>query len=157
MTSRPINDLGALLFAVMALAFAASAQAEESVVVLTNPGAVARDLDRSSLQAIFLMRTREWPDGTPIRVFVLPPNHPVHSQFAREKLGTYPYILQRGWDRLVFTGTGLGPQVVGDESDMMNKVAETKGAIGYVSSEAKQHGGVPARSPAQGGPDAVKH
>ncbi|WP_199720492.1 substrate-binding domain-containing protein [Stagnimonas aquatica] len=119
------------------LLLAAPVQAQEaassSVTVITSPGLPAQDLSRATLQAIYLMRLRQWPDGTPIRVFVLPEGSQVHDHFAREKLGTYPYILQRTWDRLVFTGTGLAPEQVHSEDEMRQKVMSTKGAIGYLS------------------------
>ena len=33
------------------------------------------------------------------------------------------------------TGTGRAPEIVADETEMRRKVATTKGAIGYLSSE----------------------
>jgi hypothetical protein len=96
---------------------------------VTNPGV---------LRAAFTMRLREWPDGTPVRVFVLPDQNPLHEKFCREQLAVYPYALRRIWDRLVFTGTGFAPQTVRSEQEMLDRVAQTPGAIGYRS-------GTPAR------------
>jgi ABC-type phosphate transport system substrate-binding protein len=116
-----------------ALLCAGPARAEDSVAVITSPDRDEPALSRAKLQAIYLMRVRQWPDGTPIRVFVLPESSAVHDRFAREKLGTYPYILRRAWDRLVFTGGGLAPEVVYSEEEMRQKVLNSKGAIGYLS------------------------
>lgn len=109
----------------------AAASAPADIKVLTSPDLHAPKLDRQTLRAIFLMRVRQWPDGTPVRVFVLPGDDPVHDRFARELLGAYPYVLERNWDRLVFTGTGLAPEVVRTEQEMRQKVQNTRGAIGY--------------------------
>jgi ABC-type phosphate transport system substrate-binding protein len=107
------------------------ALAGDTVQVIANADRAPLKLDRPVLQAIFLMRVREWPDGTPVRVFVMPTDSELHDRFARELLGTYPYVLNRTWDRMVFTGTGLAPAVVRSEQEMRDKVSKTPGAIGY--------------------------
>jgi hypothetical protein len=66
-------------------------------------------------------------------VFVLPDGDPLHVEFCREQLGTFPYVLRATWDRLVYTGTGIAPEVVANEKEMRRRVAMTRGAIGYVS------------------------
>jgi ABC-type phosphate transport system substrate-binding protein len=117
-----------------------AARTSADIIVLTSPGLRAPKLDRQTLRAIFLMRVRQWPDGTPVRVFVLPGDSAVHDRFVRELLGTYPYVLERTWERLVFTGTGFAPEIVRSEQEMRQKIQGTRGAIGYaVASPADQH------------------
>lgn len=101
------------------------------VIVSPEQGSVA--IDRGMLRAIFTTRLRQWPDGTPIHVFVLPDDNAVHDQFCREQLGMYPYVLRELWDRLLYTGTGLTPTVVRSEAEMRERVRGTPGAIGYLS------------------------
>lgn len=121
-----------LAIALALLVCGAATAAGPAVEIVTSPGIEAPRLDRQTLRAIFLMRVRQWPDGTPVRVFVLPGDNALHDRFARELLGTYPYVLERNWDRMVFTGTGLAPEVVRSEEEMRQKVLNTRGAIGYV-------------------------
>jgi ABC-type phosphate transport system substrate-binding protein len=108
-----------------------AAAAAESVEPLVNRDHSGVSLDREQLRAIFLMRMREWPDGEPIRVFVLRDDAGLHDAFVRQRLGTYPYVLRSVWDRMVYTGTGLGPTAVGSESELRERVLSTPGAIGY--------------------------
>ncbi|THD01189.1 hypothetical protein B1810_20815 [Panacagrimonas perspica] len=115
------------------VAFANVVAAGGSVDIVTSPEHADVALDRTSIRAIFSARLRQWPDGSPIRVFVLPDSEPVHAQFCREQLGTFPYVLRAAWDRLVYTGTGLAPEVVSNEREMRVRLAATRGAIGYVS------------------------
>lgn len=103
------------------------------VTVITSKGNAAAPLDRQMVRAIFTLRLRQWPDGSPVRVFVLPDANPLHVEFCRNQLGTFPYVLRASWDRLVFTGTGIAPEVVSSEKQMRERVAATPGAIGYVS------------------------
>jgi hypothetical protein len=103
------------------------------VDVIVSPSLMSTKLDRGLLRAVFTMRLRQWPDGSPVRVFVLPDNDPLSDLFYRERLGMYSYVLRRAWDRMVFTGTGLAPTIVQTEREMIERVRSTPGAIGYVS------------------------
>lgn len=89
-------------------------------------------LSRNALRAIFGMRLRVWPDGTPIRVFVLSDESRIHAGFAKKKLGIFPHQLRRAWDRLVYSGTGQAPHEVPSAREMRAKIASTPGAIGYL-------------------------
>jgi hypothetical protein len=106
----------------------------QEISVITSPDRASVTVDRQLLLAMFTMRMRAWPDGTPARVFVLPDSDRLHDRFCRELLGTYPYVLRSSWDRLVFTGAGLAPVTVRNESEMREKVRSTPGAIGYALS-----------------------
>ena len=111
-------------------AFAAAADLE----IIANPKGATESLDASTLRGIFGMRVSRWPDGTPIRVFVLPDDNPVHAEFAKRILNTYPHQLRRNWDRLVFSGTGNAPIQVKSEREMLDMIRSTPGSIGYVES-----------------------
>lgn len=111
--------------------FAPSVVAQTLIV---NPQVSDTQLTRNSARAIFAMRTPQWSDGTPVHVFVLADNHPIHSEFTKQVLGMFPYQLRRIWDRQVFSGTGIAPITVESEQEMLDRVAETKGAIGYIHS-----------------------
>ena len=115
------------------LSFAAAPDVSTaSVDVIVSPSLASTKFDRGLLRAVFTMRMRQWPDGSSIRVFVLPDSDPLSDQFYRERLGMYSYVLRRAWDRMVFTGTGLAPTVVQTEREMIERVRSTPGAIGYV-------------------------
>lgn len=78
------------------------------------------------------MRLRNWSDNTPITVFVLRNDDPVHTAFTKEVLNMFPHQLQRSWDRLVYSGTGQAPIVVNTLQEMADRVAATPGAVGYL-------------------------
>lgn len=123
------------LLATLLLLASAAAHPQDRLAaaeVIVSPSLQSVTLDRSLLRAVFTMRVREWPDGSPIRVFVLPDENPLSDLFYRERLGMYSYVLRRAWDRMVFTGTGLAPTVVQSEEEMRERVRSTPGAIGYV-------------------------
>lgn len=107
-------------------------QAETSIEAIVHPGVNTQHLSRNSLRAIFGMRQKTWPDGLPIRVYVMPDDALLHNLFAKEKLNIFPYQLRSGWDRLIFSGTGQAPFLVNSEDEMLARVASTSGAIGYL-------------------------
>lgn len=104
-----------------------------AVELIANPDTNLARLDQDALlRAVFTLRTRTWPDGTPVRIFVFPEQHPAHESLCRDLLGTFPYVLRRAWDQALFAGTGLVPQVVDSVEEMRRRVNETPGALGYV-------------------------
>ena len=108
------------------------ARAHEHYEVVVYASVNTRSLPSNSLRAIFGMRQQTWPDGAPIKVFVLADDAPLHDSFCKEKLSAFPYQMRQAWDRLVFSGTGQAPIKVSSSEEMLNKVASTPGAIGYL-------------------------
>ena len=110
-----------------------SARAVEPYEIVANSGVSEKNISKNALRAIFGMRLQTWPDGSPIRVFVLPDDAPLHIVFSKEKLNVFPYQLRAAWDRLVFSGTGQAPETVASPEEMLAKVGSTPGAIGYLT------------------------
>jgi len=104
-------------------------------ILIIHPENNTEELSRNKLRSIFAMRTHQWSDGTPLHVFVLVDNASTHISFCKQVLGMFPYQLRRIWDRQVFSGTGTAPIMVNSEQEMLEKVARTKGGIGYVLPE----------------------
>lgn len=102
--------------------------------VIVNPDVELDAVDRNLARLLITMRMPQWPDKRPVTVFVLPDNNPVHESFAKRVLEVYPYQLRRTWDRQVFSGTGQAPRQVANEQEMIERVSQTAGAVGYVSS-----------------------
>lgn len=75
---------------------------------------------------------RNWPDNTPVTVFVLANDAPIHTTFCKEVLNMFPHQLQRAWDRLVYSGTGQAPIIVNSLEEMAEKIGNTPGAVGYM-------------------------
>ncbi|MEJ2591153.1 MAG: hypothetical protein P8178_07110 [Candidatus Thiodiazotropha sp.] len=122
-----------ILFPILLVCLSTFAFAAE-MEIIANPKGATEYLDVSTLRGIFGMRLSRWPDGTPIRVFVLPDDNPVHAKFTKRILNTYPHQLRRNWDRLVFSGTGNAPIQVESEREMLDRIRTIPGSIGYIES-----------------------
>ena len=79
------------------------------------------------------MRQLRWHNGLAITVFVLPSQHQLHQRFSKEKLGIFPYQLDRIWQKLTFSGLGAAPIVIQTPEELINAVLTTPGAIGYAA------------------------
>ncbi|MBB3231256.1 hypothetical protein [Halomonas stenophila] len=123
-----------LVWGLMSLVPSAMAQGPD-VLLVANADVETHRLTRDTTRAIFAMRQRTWPDGQAARVFVLPNSHPVHARFVKERLSVYPHQLQLAWDRVVFSGTGQAPNRVRTQVEMLEQIASTSGALGYVERE----------------------
>ena len=94
---RPISFPKRLSGVLIALICAFSAYADP--VLIAHPAVGMRDVSLNSTRLIFSMQLAQWPDGGPVRVYVLPDDSEVHRSFAKDLLSLYP-------DNCVVYGTG---------------------------------------------------
>lgn len=118
------------LVRILCLLVVSTAPAAQTMIV--NPGVGLSELTVNEARLYVTMRHKTWPNGQPVKVFVLADDAPLHRDVAKTVLGMYPYQLRRIWDRQLFSGTGQAPTVVANEAQMLQRVATTPGAIGYV-------------------------
>ncbi len=123
----------ALLVAFLSATSALAADEADPQLILNAGVAAPPSLSANTLRAIFSGRMQTWPDGTPVKVFVLPENHPLHKRFCLTYLRTFPYVLKNHWDQLTFTGAGMAPEEVATTYQLHQKVKATPGAIGYAN------------------------
>ena len=126
--------LTAVLFCLLCTGFARADV--DTVLVVANPSVTDEQVSRSFLRSVFGMRTRKWPSGAPIKVFVLRDSHPLHEKFSKSVLKTFPYNLRRIWDTRVFSGTGQYPLLVDDIEEMHRMLSTIDYAVGYLPSSA---------------------
>ena len=102
--------------------------------LIVNDAVSSRPISRNEARLYFTMRLPLWGDSVvPVKVFVLPDDHPLHRQFVKSVLGLFPYQLRQVWDRQIFSGTGQAPTTVATEQEMAERVAATPGGIGYAA------------------------
>lgn len=109
---------------------------DQSVVVVANSSVTSVELTSNQLRKIFSMRQTTWPDGQPIRVYVLPAKSEAHKRLCKDVLKMFPYQIERLWNKLAYSGLGETPIEVETAEQMKQKIASTPGAIGYVLSSA---------------------
>lgn len=115
------------------LCFASFASHSEIVVGVYNNNLTA--INKGTLRAVFTMRLNRWENGQEITVLMLNQNSETHREFCVQKLGIFPYQLQRILDKRVFSGKSQAPINVSNMEEMIKKLLNTPGAIGYISEE----------------------
>jgi ABC-type phosphate transport system substrate-binding protein len=129
------QHIHSILFAgfgcLLSVAFAANSQ-ELSVRVVVNPSVTSTHISVEHLRRIFSMRQTVWSDDQAITVYVLSNQHQTHQAFSTKVLGMFPYQLDRIWNKLVYSGLGEEPINVHSEQEMLERVSQKTGAIGYV-------------------------
>lgn len=108
-----------------------SANAAEIVVNQTVP---SKQYTLAEVRAVFMMRQQFWPNGERIKVFTLSDDDSLHKDFVKNNLNMFPHQLRRIWDRMLYSGTGAIPVQLDSEQEMIDKIANTPYAIGYLNS-----------------------
>lgn len=88
---------------------------------------------RSELGDILHGRRTTWPNGN--RIILITLNEDVSSVTAhvlKEYARKSPAQFLAYWKRQVFTGKGALPRLARDEKEMLELVANTPGALGYI-------------------------
>ena len=119
------------LSCLFSVASAVDSQVPE-VQVVVNSSVEFKDIRIEQIRRIFSMRQTVWSHGQTITVYVLSNQHQTHQIFSTEVLGMFPYQLNRIWNKLVYSGLGEEPIKVYSEQEMLERVSQKPGAIGYV-------------------------
>ncbi len=120
-------------FLFLILCFASTASHSEIIIGVHNNNLTS--INKSTLRAVFTMRLNRWENGQKITVLMLDQNSKIHREFCVQKLGVFPYQLQRILDKRVFSGKSQAPINVSNMEEMITKLLNTPGAIGYISEE----------------------
>lgn len=136
--TRSMKALQALISAGLALVSVASVAAGD-VKVIANSSVTTDFVSAGELKRIFLLQTKKLKDGCVVEP-VLQKRGTVHDTFAREFLDRDGEEIRTYYHGAVFTGKGSMPREVNSDAEMVSYVANTRGAIGYVSGGANTDG-----------------
>jgi hypothetical protein len=114
----------------------------QDVIFVANVGVQISTIKASDLHAIFTGEKTRLADGTHV-VPVILKGGPVHEVFLKNYCGESPNEFRAQWQKAVFTGQGSMPRAFGSEAAVIDYVAQTPGAVGYVS-RLSPHDGVKA-------------
>jgi len=112
-----------------------AAQAQTTVQVIVNPANPVSGVTTTELEAMFLKRIDHWSDGAEIVPVDLPEQSPVRDEFSRRVHQKPTTAVEAYWQRQLFSGRGVPPVRRATERDVIDFVAATPGAVGYVSSD----------------------
>jgi ABC-type phosphate transport system substrate-binding protein len=111
----------------------------EAQTVIANLSVKTSVISVAELRDVFTGATSSLKDGSRA-VPVTLKSGAAHEVFLKEFVGKSDAAFQATWRSLVFSGEGSMPKHLNSDEEMVEYVARTSGAIGYVSRNAKTGG-----------------
>jgi ABC-type phosphate transport system substrate-binding protein len=121
-----------ILFTAILAGFTTCLRAAD-VSYVVNPQSTETSLSADDLKSILLGNKIKWDGGGVIKLAVLTAG-PVHEQVMQERTQRSADQFDKYWKKLVFTGKGVLPTQAADDAAVIDYVAKTPGALGYVAS-----------------------
>jgi ABC-type phosphate transport system substrate-binding protein len=121
-----------VLFLFVAFAFLLTQRSYAQVVVIANPSVRVASVSKSELADVFTGAASSLKDGSRVTPVVLKTGA-TQAAFLNEFVRKSDNAFRAGWRSLVFSGQGTMPKSFDTESALVEYVAATPGAIGYVS------------------------
>ncbi|HYW40925.1 MAG TPA: hypothetical protein VE957_22675 [Terriglobales bacterium] len=109
-----------------------SAASAQDVVLVANKSVQISEIRAADLRSIFMGAKTRFADGSHA-VPVTLKGGPAHEVFLKHHIGESPDEFRAQWRKAVFTGQGAMPKAFDSESALIEYVAATPGALGYVS------------------------
>jgi len=108
------------------------------IKVVANPSVKAVHLSTDELKRIFLATNTSLEGGHVEPVFEK--GGATHEAFLKQYLGKTDAALSIYYRSLVFTGKAFMPKMLASDEEVLEYVAKTRGAIGYVNAAASTPG-----------------
>lgn len=126
--------LATLLIGLPALKTAAAEVAPAAQIVVISHKNVTDELKKGDLEQIFLGKKTRWADDAKI-VFVILGEKATCAVFLKNYVSKTLDQYTNYWKKQVFTGKGRMPEVFATSQEVMQHVAATAGAIGFVPAQ----------------------
>lgn len=109
------------------------------IVIIGNKSIAESRLSKQDLKNIYLGRKTIWGDKKRI-IFVTLDNENVSKRFLNKYLNMISAQYADHWLEKVYTGQGTPPRAFASDEEMIRFIANTDGAIGYVTSSDDLNG-----------------
>ena len=104
------------------------------VAVIAYKTAPIRDISSSELLDFYTGDVRYWSNDDPVIVFDLESKGETKKTFYNF-LGKSTSRMKSIWMKRMLSGEGDPPEAIQSEEELLQKVAKTKGAVGFISSD----------------------
>ncbi|GAK59554.1 hypothetical protein U27_06539 [Candidatus Vecturithrix granuli] len=104
------------------------------MLIIAHQNISETTISQKDIQEIFLGKRVQWKDNTAIHPATIK-NPELHEVFLKHYVKKTSSQWIAHWKRMVFTGNGTPPQQFDTQQELLEYVANTSGAIGYVDAE----------------------
>lgn len=109
------------------------------VVVVTNKGVASGSVNAEMIKKIYSGHVTKWPDNQAIVVSVMEGSD-AHKEFLKTYVNKSDSQFSSTWKKMMFTGQASYPKNFDSAQSLVDFVAKTPGAIGYVDAGTKTDG-----------------
>lgn len=102
------------------------------VAVIANKSVGESSITAGKAGDIYSLKTKTWSSGSGIVRFTLKAESATTTKFFGA-IGKSAADMKKAWMKIQLTGEGQAPEALGSEDEVLNKVASTPGAIGFIS------------------------
>jgi ABC-type phosphate transport system substrate-binding protein len=127
-----MTSITSCFIALLGFLSCSAAATAQDIVLVTNKSAQVSEISAADLRAIFVGEKTRFADGSHA-VPVTLKGGPAHEVFLKNYVGQNPDEFRALWRKVVFAGQGAMPRAFDSESALIDYVAATPGALGYVS------------------------
>ena len=117
----------------------AGASARAQVLVIANPSVKASDVSSADLRDVFTGASSTLKDGSRVTPVLLKSGS-INDGFLSLYVGKSDAAFRASWRSLLFSGQGVIPRTFDSEVAMVDYVAHTPGAIGYIGKSTPHEG-----------------
>ncbi len=108
----------------------------QDIIVIGNKSVPESSVDNEWVKNVYLGNITKWNNNDPIVLSVIN-DKDIHSKFLKKYLNRKPSQFKAIWRNMMFTGKGKMPKTLDSKQEMLDFVANNKGAVGYIVSDAK--------------------
>ena len=119
---------------VVALAIFAIHARGQDAALIAHPSVGDTKVSAEDVKGILLGTKTKWDAGGVIKLIVLSEGV-VHEKVIKDYTQRTGDQFDKHWKKQVFTGKGIMPQVAKTDAEVVDYVAKTPGAFGYVARE----------------------
>ncbi len=128
-----------ILFLLTLLGASVCHSSHAQIVIIVNQNAKPASVSTGDLRDIFQGNVSAFPDGSHVTPVLLKQGS-VSDDFLSLYVGKSDTAFRANWRSLLFSGQGVMPRTLDSEVAVVEYVARTPGAIGYISRSTPHEG-----------------
>ena len=114
-------------------------QAHAQVLVIANPSVAVASVSKAELRDLFTGASSSLKGGTQVTPVLLKQGA-VHDDFLDLYVGKSDTAFRASWRSILFSGQGVMPKTLDTDTAVVEYVAHTAGAIGYIAKTSPHEG-----------------
>jgi len=128
------NKMKIVKYYIITILLLTSINAYAQVAVIANKSVSESSISASKAAEIYLLKAKTWSNGKAIVTTTLKSDNSTSKKFFGS-MGKSLMEMNKAWMKIQLTGEGQAPVGCGSEEEILEKVASTPGAIGYISTD----------------------